>query len=278
VSCARTLPQVGEECVALDQLGQLGSSEPIVERFLHGDLARRSQPREPLHAAGDVAVSGSETILLELDNLSSATNHNGGALHFGLDGKLYIAVGENAIGSNSQSLSNLLGKVLRLNKDGTIPTDNPFFGTATGKNRAIWALGLRNPFTFTFQPGSSRMFINDVGESTWEEIDDGIAGSNYGWPITEGPTSDPRFRAPRFSYGHGAGGTTGCAITGGAFYNPSAAVFPSSYVGKYFFADYCSNWIRVLDPATNTAASFASNVSGPVDLRVHTDGALYYHR
>ena len=79
----------------------------------------------------------------------------------------------------------MLGKILRINSDGTIPTDNPFFNTAPGVNRAIWALGLRNPFTFAFQPGTGRMFINDVGQKTWEEINDGIAGSNYGWPIAK---------------------------------------------------------------------------------------------
>jgi glucose/arabinose dehydrogenase len=226
-------------------------------------------------ANGDVAVAGSETVLLNLDNLSGAGNHNGGAIHFGPDGKLYIAVGENANGSNSQTLANLLGKVLRINSDGTIPTDNPFFNTA-GARKEIWALGLRNPFTFAFQPGTTRMFINDVGETTWEEINDGIAGSNYGWPITEGPTSDPRFRAPLFAYGHGSTGTTGCAITGGTFYNPATGQFPSSYTGKYFFADLCSGWIRVLDPANNTAADFASGISSPVDLKVSADGSLYY--
>ena len=86
-------------------------------------------------ANGDVAVPGSEVVILDLDNLSSATNHNGGALNFGPDGKLYVSVGENANPSNAQTLSNLLGKVLRLNSDGTIPTDNPFYASATGKNR-----------------------------------------------------------------------------------------------------------------------------------------------
>src|SRR5688500_12304377 len=103
-------------------------------------------------ANGDVAVPGSETVIFELDNLSSATNHNGGALAFGSDGKLYAAVGENANAANAQSTGNLLGKMLRINKDGTIPTDNPFYTSATGRNRAIWALGLRNPFTFAFNP------------------------------------------------------------------------------------------------------------------------------
>jgi glucose/arabinose dehydrogenase len=226
-------------------------------------------------ASGDVAVAGSQTILLDLDDLSSASNHNGGAIHFGPDGKLYIAVGENANGANSQTLSNLLGKVLRINADGTIPTDNPFFNTA-GARKEIWALGLRNPFTFAFQPGTTRMFINDVGQSTWEEINDGIAGSNYGWPITEGPTSDPRFRSPLFAYGHGSTSTTGCAITGGTFYNPTTMQFPASYAGKYFFADLCGGWIRLFDPSNNTAADFAGAISSPVDLKVTADGSLYY--
>jgi glucose/arabinose dehydrogenase len=240
-------------------------------------------PIEPRHnrvsrftANGDVAVPGSETILLELNPLTTASNHNGGAIHFGPDGKLYIATGENATKSNSQTLSNMLGKILRLNSDGSIPTDNPFFNQATGNNRSIWALGLRNPFTFAFQPGTGRMFINDVGESTWEEINDGIAGSNYGWPTTEGPTADPNFRSPLFAYGHGISATTGCAIAGGAFYNPAAVQFPASFVGKYFFADLCSGWIRVFDPANGTVSPFAGGIPQPVDLQIGADGSLYY--
>ncbi|MGH9720618.1 MAG: PQQ-dependent sugar dehydrogenase [Bryobacteraceae bacterium] len=226
-------------------------------------------------ASGDVATGG-EVVILELNDLSSATNHNGGAIHFGPDGKLYIAVGENANGANAQTLGNLLGKMLRINPDSTIPSDNPFFNTATGANRAIWALGLRNPFTFGFQPGTGRMLINDVGQNTWVEINDGIAGSNYGWPDTEGNTSDPRFRSPLFVYGHGSTSTTGCAIVGGAFYNPTTNEFPAEYTGKYFFADLCTGWIRRFDPSNNTAAAFASGVSTPVDLAVADDGSLYY--
>jgi len=236
-------------------------------------------PTSPIHnrvsrftAAGDTAAPGSQAVILELNNLSSATNHNGGAIHFGWDGKLYIGVGENANGANAQSLSNLLGKMLRINADSTIPPDNPFYNTATGNNRAIWALGLRNPFTFAFQPGTTRLFINGVGESTYEEINDGIAGSNYGWPTTEGPTSNPSFRSPIYFYSHG----TGCAIVGGAFYNPPVPQFPSSYTGKYFFADLCSGWIRVFDPSAGTAIGFATGISNPVDLHVGPDGALYY--
>jgi glucose/arabinose dehydrogenase len=225
-------------------------------------------------ANGDLAVAGSETIILELDNLSSATNHNGGALAFGPDGKLYAAVGENANGANAQLFTNLHGKMLRINKDGSIPTDNPFYGTTSGNNRAIYSLGLRNPFTFAFNPARAEMFINDVGQNTWEEINDGLAGANYGWPDTEGVTSDPRFVSPRYAYNHSA---SGCAITGGAFYSPVNQQFPADYLNDYFFADYCAGWIRKLDPGNgNAVVTFATGISSPVDLKVGDDGALYY--
>jgi hypothetical protein len=222
-------------------------------------------------ANGDVALAGSRVTLLDLDPLSTAPNHNGGALHFGPDGKLYIAVGDNAKGSNSQNLSNLLGKILRINPNGSIPTDNPFI-QSTAARPEIWALGLRNPFTFAFRGTTSFMYINDVGESTWEEIDLGQAGANYGWPATEGPTTNPAYKTPVYYYGH----DQGCAITGGAFYSPSTPNFPSSYVGKYFFGDYCSGFIRMLNPSTGQATGFLAGASQPVDIQVGDDGSLYY--
>ncbi len=221
-------------------------------------------------ASGDVAMPGSEMALLDLEPLG-ATNHNGGAIHFGPDGKLYVAVGENAVSSNAQTLGNRLGKMLRINADGTIPADNPFFGTATGPNRAIWALGLRNPFTFAFQPLSATMFINDVGESSWEEINPGVAGANYGWPVTEGETSDPRFQSPLHAYSH----SDGCAISGGAFHSPFTPNFPFRYWGAYFFADFCGGWIRTR-LSNGTVDDFASDISRPVDLSFASDGSLYY--
>lgn len=227
-------------------------------------------------ALGDIAVPGSELIVLDLNNLSSATNHNGGAIHFGPDGELYVAVGDNANGDNAQSLLTLHGKMLRIHSDGGIPTDNPFFNQTTENNRAIWALGLRNPFTFSFQPGTGRMFINDVGQNTTEEINDGIAGSNYGWPTCEGNCNppNPNFRDPIYTY---LNDDSTCAITGGAFYNPQTAQFPSTYVGKYFFADFCGGWVSTLDPASgNDVAGFATGISFPVDLKVSSDGSLYY--
>jgi glucose/arabinose dehydrogenase len=227
-------------------------------------------------ANGNRAVAGSEKLILRLNDLSSATNHNGGAIHFGRDGKLYVGVGDNANGANAQSLRNLKGKMLRINKDGTIPQDNPFYERATGRDRAIWALGLRNPFSFAIQPSTTKMFINDVGEGRWEEINREVAGANYGWPRYEGPESDPRYRNSVFAYRHGSTNTTGCAITGGTFYNPTTRQFPSGYVGDYYFADLCGGWIRKLDSATGAVSGFATGLSRPVDLKVSEDGSLYY--
>jgi glucose/arabinose dehydrogenase len=239
-------------------------------------------------ASGDRAVAGSEKLIFRLNNLSSAANHNGGAIHFGKDGKLYVAVGDNANGDNAQSLGNLKGKILRINKDGTIPTGNPFYSTASGNNRAIWAVGLRNPFKFAVKPGTGTIFINDVGEKTWEEINRGASGANYGWNLCEGNHDNPNrpgsvncsaapYTGPVHEYTHGSTNTTGCSITGGTFYNPATVRFPSGYVGDYFFADLCSGWIRRYDPSTDAATGFATGLSSVVDLEVSkNEGELYY--
>jgi glucose/arabinose dehydrogenase len=236
-------------------------------------------------ANGDVVVPGSELPLVDLPNLS-ATNHNGGAIHFGADGKLYVGVGENAVRANSQSLNNALGKLLRFNDDGTIPVDNPFFGTTTGQARAIWALGLRNPFTFAVQPGTGRIHINDVGEGTWEEINFGAAGANYGWPTAEGPSSVTGITGPLFTYKHSAatpvagsgpgGFFVGNVIAGGTFYpNTGTGLFPAPYLGNYFFADSGASFIGMIDLANDNATySFGAVTGNPVDMLVASDGAL----
>ncbi|HRK29852.1 MAG TPA: PQQ-dependent sugar dehydrogenase [Tepidisphaeraceae bacterium] len=234
----------------------------------------------------DVADPASRVTIFDISTPAgqgSAGNHNGGAMGFGPDGKLYIAVGDNAVASNSQTLGNLFGKMLRINDDGTIPADNPFLAQTTGVNQAIWALGLRNPFTFTFQPGTGRLFINDVGSSgsgRREEVNDGFAGSNYGWPNIEGfRVAQPlpsigTYRDPVHAY------SDGVAITGGAFYNPVTPMFPASFIGRYFYGDYVSGFFRTLNPAATaplTATAFGTGASGPVDFDVSpVDGSLYY--
>ncbi|MGH7897167.1 MAG: PQQ-dependent sugar dehydrogenase [Candidatus Binatia bacterium] len=233
-------------------------------------------------ANGDAAAPG-ETIILDLENLSAAQNHNGGAIHFGPDGKLYVAVGENAKEENAQLFTNRLGKMLRVNQDGTIPNDNPFLAQTTGANQAIWALGLRNPFTFAFDPSSGRMFLNDVGEITWEEVNEGIAGLNYGWPTCEGPQNtgvgtctSASFRYPRFAYRHDSGTPQGCAIVGGAFYDPLLGHFPADFAGDYLFADLCGGYVWRFDADLNANGAFVTGITFPVDVAFGPDGDLYY--
>src|SRR5262245_4645983 len=112
-------------------------------------------------AVGDHANPNTETVVLELHEID-ATGHYGGDMHFGPDGKLYIAIGEYDSPESAQLLTDFKGKILRINADGTIPPDNPFFSVASGPYRAIWTLGFRNPFTFAIDPATGRMFVNDV--------------------------------------------------------------------------------------------------------------------
>ena len=239
--------------------------------------------RVTANASGDSAVAGSERVLLRMNELVENGMHNGGSIKFGDDGKLYASVGENNLRTPSQSMNTLLGKMVRINNDGTIPTSNPFYSTASGDNRAIWALGLRNPFKMAVQPGTGTIFINDVGGASWEEISRGEAGANYGWPVHEGVANDPPYVDPVFAYPHDPAGnmdpnTTGCAIAGGTFYNPTTQRFPAEYVGDYFFADWCNGWIRSYDPTSDQAKLFATGVEHAIDLEVHEDGSLYVLR
>ncbi|UOQ73010.1 PQQ-dependent sugar dehydrogenase [Hymenobacter cellulosilyticus] len=230
-------------------------------------------------AAGDVAVAGSEVVVLELDPLSSATNHNGGAMSFGPDGKLYVAIGENANGSNAQNLDTYHGKFLRINPDGSVPAGNPF-PTGSEQRRRVWSYGLRNPYTFAIHPTTGRIFLNDVGQNTWEEIDDATAGGrNFGWPATEGATTAAGVTSPVFSYPHGTGDGRGCAITGGTFFNPVSTNYPATYAGKYFYQDLCNQWINYIDLSGSTPvrSAFATALPGnAVGLTTGLDGNLYY--
>jgi glucose/arabinose dehydrogenase len=229
---------------------------------------------------GDVA--GPENVLLDLNNsiaLRAGGWHNGGSIHFARDGKLLIAAGNNTNNTYSQSLNALLGKILRINPDGSIPTDNPFYTETTGNNRAIYALGLRNPYTAAVHPTTGRYLINDVGEGSYEEINEGVPGVNYGWPNVEGNanTPPPGLNQP---YGNPVsfyGRSNGCAITGGDFYHPSFNGFGSAYLDLYFFSDYCGGWIKSMNPANgNAITTFATGINRPIYLKTGPDGSLYY--
>ena len=237
--------------------------------YVHNRLSRFT-------AVGDTADPASEVVLMDLGDLQDKTMHYGGDINFGPDGKLYMSVGDRLLLSAAQRLDNTWGKMLRLNPDGSIPTTNPFYSVTTGANRAIWALGLRNPFKFTFDD-SGRMLINDVGGAVWEEVNVGAPGANYGWPDAEGPSSDPRFTDPIYAYNHVTGDPTGCAIMGGDVYEPAVPRLPASFVGRYLFPDLCQGWLKAFDldasPVTNLP--ILTGLTDPVDLKVGPDGAIY---
>jgi glucose/arabinose dehydrogenase len=214
----------------------------------------------------DLIDANSEKVLID-DIASDAGNHNGGAIHFGKDGKLYVAVGDGGqLSSNGQALNTLSGKILRINSDGTIPTDNPFYNVA-GAKKEIWAYGFRNPFTFAIDQTSGMIHVNDVGQSTWEEVNMVEKGGNYGWPICEGAKNTGRgfcinneFKYPIHVYDHSGAGKS---ITAGAFYK-----------GDYYFGDYVGNFIKKLDK-TNSVSDFVTAKS-PIDIDVGPDNNLYY--
>ncbi len=227
----------------------------------------------------DEASVSSEFVIIELDRNESDTGfHNGGGMGI-IGNKIYISTGDSTTASNSQTLNNLKGKILRLNTDGTIPTDNPFYSTATGSNRAIWALGFRNPFKLSVENGTGRLFSTDVGDGSREEINEIEKGKNYGWPMIEGKrttqTPPANYKDPIHDYRTRDGGT--CSITAGSFYSPNTTSFPNTYLNKFFFADYCAGWIRLFNPANGAVENFASEINRPIEVAINNkNGALYF--
>ncbi len=226
-------------------------------------------------------VPGSEFVLYQDPEIANA-EHHGGAIAFGNDGKLYFTTGEHFQGSPSQDLTSPRGKVHRINKDGTVPTDNPFYDGAGPHWDSIWAYGLRNPYRAFYDAPTGRLYIGDVGgnvASSNEELDLGARGANYGWPDSEGPCSAP-CTSPLYDYEHNG---TNAAITGGFVYHGTQ--FPSSMQGNYFFADYAQHWIKRLtfDGNGNVSGVFnfepisgTPNAGDIVYLTEGPDGALYY--
>jgi uncharacterized repeat protein (TIGR01451 family) len=232
-------------------------------------------------------VPGSEFLVYE-DPQDAGPEHHGGALNFGGDGKLYVTTGEHFEGSDAQRLTSPRGKILRINADGSVPTDNPFYDGAGPNRDDVWALGLRNPFRAFYDGVSGRLYVADVGGNDYstaqEEVHLGEAGANFGWPNCEGSSCEgnPTYTNPIYSYPHLG---RDASITGGFIYRGNQ--FPPEYYGNYFFADYSQNWIRRLtfDASGNVSGVFAfeppdGSADGPygdiVDLREGPDGALYY--
>ena len=274
-----------------------------------------------LTLVGDV-VSGTEKVLV--DNIPSDSGiHNAGDLHFGADGYLYASVGNSNLESPlapstqpmSQDVTRLAGKILRIlpsdvDPDGYTTSGNPFDtapgawkcgplanlppplpGSGSGPCKEIFAYGLRNPFRFAIQPGASVPFAGDVGGGAWEEVDEIIAGGNYGWPNREGPcgagvlcqppyTQPPGLQNPIYAYSHGTVGG-GAAIIVGDFYRGPLMPYPQQYWDNLFLADFVFGWMRriVRDPSGVWSAPepyFATGGEGLVGLRMGPDGNLYY--
>ncbi len=249
----------------------------------------------------NVAVASSEQKLLGIPQ--PFANHNGGQLAFGPDGYLYVGMGDGGSGgdplNNGQNLGSLLGKILRMDVRGSaspygIPPDNPFAGSSTARPE-IWAYGLRNPWRFSFDRKTGDLWIGDVGQNAWEEVDfqpaAATGGANYGWRLTEGnhcfnPPSGCSFvgmgmTQPVAEYGHVDGN---CSITGGFVYRGRDFARLS---GIYFYADFCSGRVwglrrngfvwetqELLKPGF-AFTSFGEDESGEVYAVDGTTGTLY---
>lgn len=207
----------------------------------------------------NIADAGSRFDIMTIDQPYG--NHNGGCLRFGPDGYLYIGMGDGGSFEDplnaGQTMSSLLGKMLRIDVDGAepydVPEDNPFVGTSADTLPEIWASGIRNPWKFSFDSQTGDLWIGDVGQYSWEEIDfqsaDSPGGENYGWRCYEGNHSGfgggcppiSEFVGPVTEYSH-AGGA--CSVTGGVVYR--GAAYPM-LTGKYFYVDYCSGQFRTVE-------------------------------
>jgi glucose/arabinose dehydrogenase len=203
----------------------------------------------------DLADPASEAVLLTVEQ--PFANHNGGQILFGPDGMLYIGLGDGGSegdpGGRGQAVTDLLGDILRVDVSSgtgyTVPADNPFVGR-TDARPEIWSYGLRNPWRFSFDRATGDLYIADVGQDAWEEVDvataaDGAGrGTNFGWNPTEGthcyatPACDPgAFTLPLLEYSH----SEGCSITGGYVYRGAAI---PALQGHYFYSDFCRGWVR----------------------------------
>lgn len=203
----------------------------------------------------DLADPGSEQVVLTAEQ--PFANHNGGQILFGPDGNLYLGLGDGGSGGDpqgrGQDLTDLLGSILRIDLRGvapyTIPADNPFAASTTARTE-IWSYGLRNPWRFSFDRATGDLYIGDVGQSRWEEVDvspsaEGAGkGINFGWNVMEGrhcyasgPCDQTGLALSVLEYDH----DQGCSVTGGYVYRGSAI---SGLQGTYFYSDFCSGWIR----------------------------------
>jgi glucose/arabinose dehydrogenase len=250
--------------------------------YVYHTLPSKANRVSRFKADGDTALGGAAAAETVFDiPTGSGDNHDGGAIHFGNDGKLYVSSGNRAQQS-ALDMTTTLGKILRLNPDGSIPSDNPFMAQTTGSARAIYTAGMRNTFTFAVDKVTGRMFGCEVGDGS-EEVNELLAGRNYGYGRAEGytiPTNTTgivgTFKPAIYAYNGGC-------ITGAAFYTPTGTGFsgtrnfPSSFHRKFFFSDLNHGYIKVLDMENpETVSGFATMAASPVDIKFSADGVMYY--
>ena len=212
-----------------------------------------------LEIRGDLA---SEFVVWETE-VNNTEAHHGGGLDFGPDGKIYLTTGDGSIPKRAQDLNDVAGKILRINRDGSIPEDNPFVDGPGGFADEIWALGLRNPFRARWDLSTERFFIGEVGGNrqriSWEDLHLGSGGTNYGWPFCEGPCDNPdfpscnciEFTEPIFAYPHAR---SGAAITGGIVYRGSQ--FPGKILRRLFLWRLCTRMDSLPDFRRNQYYSY----------------------
>lgn len=224
---------------------------------------------------GDTISPASEVVILQNPRTWSGFL-NAGALRFGPDGKLYASFGSDGQGAIAQDLSALEGKFIRINPDGTTPSDNPFFGIP-GFDQRIFSYGFRNPWRFNFDH-NGKAIMGDVGEDLFEKIVRAERGANYGWPNSEGDCrpSCGSVTPPLHVYPHDP--TGGAAVVSGITY--TAAQFPASYLNTYFFGDYVGGFIKqlVFNSAGDVSSvnPFAENLGALAGINQGADGCMYY--
>lgn len=223
---------------------------------------------------GDRIDPAKETLILVVANPGNALTALGGAVASGADGKLYFGVGDLNQPELAQDLNAVNGKLLRLNPNGFIPNDNPYYATGVGQGKAVWAAGLGDPSGLVFHAAGA-LYVADAKAGGWQEINVAVAGGNYGWPTVSGPSTDARFKPPFHAYPN----SEGCRTQGGDFHVAGRGRFPADFAGDFFLADPCGNWIRRLigvGGVSGERKDFVEGAPAPATLRFGPQGDLYY--
>jgi hypothetical protein len=243
------------------------------------------------NATSDGTVAGSELVLYRDPSDLVSDEHHGGGIAFSNDGKIFFSTGEHFQGTPAQDKTSPFGKIHRINMDGSVPTDNPFYDGAGPNWDSVYALGFRNPYRIYYDAPTGKLYVGDVGgndySTAYEEVDLVTAGANYGWPNCEfGNCGNSAYTPALYAYSHLG---RDASVTGGFVYhgNGLPGAFPAGFEGNYFFGDYAQNWIRRLtfDGSGNVASMNyfepeSSVLDGPygdvVYLTEGPEGSLYY--